>query len=57
MSARPTKLQDLVVVIAGASSGFGRGAAEQLARNGAKVVIAATEKHPRRNRQRHYRRW
>lgn len=45
MSARPTKLQDLVVVIAGASSGFGRGAAEQLARNGAKVVIAARRKN------------
>lgn len=31
MTARPDTLRDLVVVIAGASSGFGRGAAEKLA--------------------------
>lgn len=34
-------LQDRVVVITGASSGFGRGAALELAREGAKVVLAA----------------
>lgn len=33
--------QDSVIVIAGASSGFGRGAAEKLAEQGAKVVLAA----------------
>ncbi|MEV4608849.1 SDR family NAD(P)-dependent oxidoreductase [Neorhizobium sp. LMR1-1-1.1] len=37
-------MRDLVVVIAGASSGFGRGAAEQLAQQGAKVIIAARRK-------------
>ena len=44
MSARPNTLRDLVVVIGGASSGFGRGAAEQLAQQGAKVIIAARRK-------------
>ncbi len=34
-------LRDKVVVITGASSGFGRGAALQYAQNGAKVVLAA----------------
>src|SRR5690606_31216453 len=43
-SNRPTNLSDLVVVIAGASSGFGRGAAQELAAHGAKVVVAARRK-------------
>jgi short-subunit dehydrogenase len=34
-------LQDKVIVITGASSGFGKGAALELARQGAKVVLAA----------------
>lgn len=41
MSSRPTTLSDLTVVIAGASSGFGRGAALELSRQGANVVVAA----------------
>ena len=41
MSKRPETLSDLVVVIAGASSGFGRGAAQALAAQGAKVAVAA----------------
>jgi len=44
MSNRPTNLSDLVVVIAGASSGFGRGAAQELAAHGARVVVAARRK-------------
>jgi len=45
MSSRPDSLRDLVVVIAGASSGFGRGAAEKLAAEGAQVVLAARRKN------------
>ncbi|MNL38131.1 Fatty acyl-CoA reductase [compost metagenome] len=45
MSARPDNLNDLVLVIAGASSGFGRGAAEQLAAKGANVMLAARRKN------------
>lgn len=37
----PDKLQNASVVLVGASSGFGRGAAVALAKRGAKVVIAA----------------
>ena len=44
MTARQDSLRGLVVVIAGASSGFGRGAAEKLASEGAQVVIAARRK-------------
>ncbi|HLV77951.1 MAG TPA: SDR family NAD(P)-dependent oxidoreductase [Marinobacter sp.] len=44
MSKRPESLSDIVVVIAGASSGFGRGAAQKLAAQGARVVIAARRK-------------
>lgn len=44
MSKRPDSLSEIVVVIAGASSGFGRGAAQALAAQGAKVVIAARRK-------------
>lgn len=44
MSKRPESLSDIVVVIAGASSGFGRGVAQELAANGARVVIAARRK-------------
>lgn len=44
MSKRPDSLSEIVVVIAGASSGFGRGAAQELATQGAKVVIAARRK-------------
>src|SRR6476620_248917 len=40
MSAEPT-YQGRVVVITGASSGFGRGTALELARRGAHVVLAA----------------
>ncbi|MBD9388462.1 SDR family NAD(P)-dependent oxidoreductase [Agrobacterium sp. AGB01] len=45
MSARPDKLRDLVVVVVGASSGFGRGSAIKLAAEGASVVVAARRKH------------
>ncbi|WP_435269738.1 SDR family NAD(P)-dependent oxidoreductase [Shinella sp. BE166] len=45
MSTRPDTLEDLVVVIAGASSGFGRGAAIKLAAQGANVVLAARRKN------------
>lgn len=45
MSARPDKLGDLVVVVVGASSGFGRGSAIKLAAEGSSVVIAARRKH------------
>jgi len=44
MSRRPKTLADLVVVIAGASSGFGRGTALKLGAQGAKVVVAARRK-------------
>lgn len=44
MAERPKDLSELVVVIAGASSGFGRGAALKLGGEGAKVVIAARRK-------------
>ena len=44
MSVRPKNLSELVVVIAGASSGFGRGAALKLGSAGAKVVVAARRK-------------
>lgn len=40
----PENLSDTVVVIAGASSGFGRGAAIELGRKGASVVVAARRK-------------
>lgn len=41
MSNIPSQIKDSVIVIAGASSGFGRGAALELAKQGAKVVVAA----------------
>ena len=41
MAQSPDTLADLVVVIAGASSGFGRGAALKLGQAGARVVVAA----------------
>lgn len=41
MSSRPTDLSNAVVVVVGASSGFGRGAALELGRRGAAVVVAA----------------
>lgn len=41
MAPRPKHLNELVVVIAGASSGFGRGAALMLGAAGATVVVAA----------------
>lgn len=44
MTKRPESVSDLVVVIAGASSGFGRGAAAELAAQGAKIVVAARRK-------------
>jgi NAD(P)-dependent dehydrogenase (short-subunit alcohol dehydrogenase family) len=44
MPARPQDLAELVVVIAGASSGFGRGAALKLGAEGARVVVAARRK-------------
>ena len=44
MAERPQNLSELVVVIAGASSGFGRGAALKLGAEGAKVVVAARRK-------------
>jgi len=45
MAQTPKHLADTVVVIAGASSGFGRGAAVKLGREGAKVVVAARRRH------------
>jgi short-subunit dehydrogenase len=45
MNVRPSNLRDMVVVIVGASSGFGRGAAVKLAAEGAVVVIAARRKN------------
>lgn len=44
MTKRPTSLDNAVIVIAGASSGFGRGAALKLADQGARVVVAARRK-------------
>lgn len=44
MAERPKDLSEIVVVIAGASSGFGRGAALKLGAEGAKVVVAARRK-------------
>jgi len=44
MPRRPHSLDNAVVVLAGASSGFGRGTALKLAANGAKVVVAARRK-------------
>jgi len=44
MTKRSKSLSERVVVIAGASSGFGRGAAYELAAQGAKVVVAARRK-------------
>jgi NAD(P)-dependent dehydrogenase (short-subunit alcohol dehydrogenase family) len=44
MSDRPSTLKDLVVVIVGASSGFGRGTALKLGAEGSKVVVAARRK-------------
>lgn len=44
MARRVKSLNDMVIVIAGASSGFGRGAALRVAREGAKVVVAARRK-------------
>lgn len=39
--SKPTTLNGKTIVITGASSGFGRGSAEQLASEGANVVLAA----------------
>lgn len=39
----PRPISDQVIVLTGASSGFGRGAALQLGRRGAKVVLAARD--------------
>lgn len=44
MADQPKHLSEIVVVIAGASSGFGRGAALKLGAEGAKVVVAARRK-------------
>jgi NAD(P)-dependent dehydrogenase (short-subunit alcohol dehydrogenase family) len=44
MPDRPKSLKDLVVVVIGASSGFGRGTALKLGAEGAKVVVAARRK-------------
>lgn len=44
MTRRPETTNEMVIVIAGASSGFGRGAAIKLASQGAKVVVAARRK-------------
>lgn len=44
MTKRPETLKDAVIVIVGASSGFGRGAALKLGAEGAKVVVAARRK-------------
>lgn len=43
--SQSTSIAGTTVVITGASSGFGRGAAAELARQGAKVVLAARRKH------------
>lgn len=42
---RPTTLNEAIIVVAGASSGFGRGAALKLAREGATVIVAARRKN------------
>lgn len=44
MPQRPQTLRDSVIVIVGASSGFGRGAAVKLAAEGAKVIVGARRK-------------
>jgi short-subunit dehydrogenase len=44
MTMRPKTLNGTIIVVAGASSGFGRGAALKLAREGATVVVAARRK-------------
>ena len=44
MPKRPNSLTDAVVVVVGASSGFGRGAAVKLGHEGAQVVVAARRK-------------
>lgn len=41
MSNVPEQLENAVVVVVGGSSGFGRGAALELGKRGAKVVVAA----------------
>ena len=41
MSNIPSQIKDSIIVVVGASSGFGRGAASELAKQGAKVVVAA----------------
>lgn len=44
MTERPKTLNGTIIVVAGASSGFGRGAALKLAHEGATVVVAARRK-------------
>ena len=44
MTMRPKTLNGAIIVVAGASSGFGRGAALKLAHEGATVVVAARRK-------------
>lgn len=44
MTMRPKTLNGTIIVVAGASSGFGRGAALKLAHEGATVVVAARRK-------------
>ena len=44
MARRPKSASEMIVVIVGASSGFGRGAAIKLAAQGATVVVAARRK-------------
>ena len=41
MSARLREMEDLAVVIAGASSGVGRATAQAFARRGARLALAA----------------
>lgn len=45
MTMRPKSLKGAIIVVAGASSGFGRGAAVKLANEGATVVVAARRKN------------
>jgi len=45
MTMRLQTLNNAIIVVAGASSGFGRGAALKLAREGATVVVAARRKN------------